>query len=90
MERRLQRVILPDVVHHFILLVESSRAESARIFAADVNVVHVIEEIRFHPESLAANVTNELLALLNWLRVEKMFLFMILERDKRRQSFPAN
>lgn len=64
MKRCLQRVILPSVVHHLVLFVETPRAVGALIFCSNVDVVHVIEQVRLHPEALTASIARELFDLL--------------------------
>lgn len=83
-------MVLSDVIHHLILLVKASRAQRAHVFAADVDVVHVIEQVRLHPETLAAAVANEFLDLVLRLRVQEVLFLMVPECHHRRQGFTAH
>jgi hypothetical protein len=76
------------MIDHFVFLVEAATAERARILSADVNVVHVIEEIRLEAESEAANITVERLWM-KWLRVKQVFLFVVAQGREWREDFAA-
>lgn len=79
-ERSFHRVILPNMIEHFLLLVESPRTEAALILRPNVDIVHVIEEIRFHAKPLTADIARELLDLFRRQHLEVVSLFVVLQR----------
>lgn len=54
------------------------------MFRADMNVVNVIEEIRFKSKASTAAIADEFLYLLGGLITNPMSLFVILQCDLRR------
>lgn len=79
-----------DMLLYLVALVKSFSTKLARIFCPQVRIVHVIEDVAFHSESHAANVTLELFKFMFRKEVKAMLLFVISQSCEWLQNLTAN